>query len=118
MNKVLQGVGRTNGPVHFGRYQDEIQAALVFDRICRRYGVPEKELNFPRYNQDQKEVRLFDDECYFCHKTSQENPIATPCNYVFCASWVTEWLDSHMVCPGCHREPISTNHLRTVDLIP
>jgi hypothetical protein len=29
------------------------------------YGVPEKELNFPRDGQ-LKEVRLFDNECYFC----------------------------------------------------
>ena len=119
MNKVLQGVGRTNGPVHFGQYQDGIQAAwCLIESVRRRYGVPEKELNFPRYNQDQKEVRLFDDECYFCHKTSPDNPIATPCNHVFCASCVTEWLDSHVVFRGCHREPISTNDLRTVDLIP
>ena len=118
INKVLQGIGRAKGPAHFGRYQDEIQAALVFDRICRRFGVAEKELNFPRDNQDQKEVRLFDDECYFCHKTSPENPIATPCNHVFCGGCMTEWLDTHQDCPCCHREPISIEDLRPVELVP
>jgi hypothetical protein len=117
INKVVAGLGRKKGPASIGCFTHEKEAALVFDRLCRKYGVPEKELNFPRDGQ-LKEVRLFDDECYFCCQKSPADPVATPCNHIFCRPCVSMWLTGRKTCPCCQTPVTSEEALRPVDLVP
>jgi hypothetical protein len=100
-----------------GTYAHEKDAALVFDRVCRKYGVPEKELNFPRDGQ-LKEVRLFDNECYFCCQERPTDPVATPCNHIFCRPCVSMWLTGTKKGPCCQMPVTSEKALRPVDLVP
>jgi hypothetical protein len=117
INKVVAGLGKKKGPASIGFFTHEKEAALVFDRLCRKYGVPEKELNFPRDGQ-LKEVRLFDDECYFCCQKSPADPVATPCNHIFCRPCVSMWLTGRKKCPCCQTPVTSEEVLRPVDLVP
>jgi hypothetical protein len=119
IKKIVEGMGKTKGPVSFGSYAHEKQAALVYDWNCRRFGIIEKELNFPRDDSQQlKEVRLFDDECYFCHRESPTDPVATPCNHIFCRACVVPSLQSSGGCPCCQRPIVSEDELRPVELVP
>lgn len=113
IKKVIVGSGRCS----FGCYKYEKQAALVFDRICRKYGVPEKELNFPR-NASLREVRLFDDECYFCNRQNPTDPVSTPCNHVFCRECIVASLESSDKCPCCQTPNLTQSSLNPVTLIP
>ena len=117
IKKVLEGMGKSRGPAHMGRYLSEKRSALVYDHTCRKYGVAEQELNFPR-NRPVKEVRLFDDECYFCHKESPVDPVASPCNHVFCRMCILPQLATNQGCPCCQTRIPGTVSLRSVDLIP
>jgi len=117
IKKVLIGCGRPKGPAGFGSYKYEKQAALVFDRICRQYGVPEKELNFPR-NASLNKVRLFDDECYFCNRQNPTDPVSTPCNHVFCRECILASLQSSDKCPCCQTPNLTQSSLNPVTLIP
>jgi hypothetical protein len=116
IKKVFVGLGKRKGPVSVGCYPDERQAALAYDQVCRKYGVPEKELNFPR-DRELREVRLFDDECYFCCQKRPTDPVATPCNHVFCRSCVNKWLGRAKQCPCCQTPVPSESALRSVDLV-
>ena len=118
INKILEAYGTKRGPLYFGSYMDERQAALVYDRICRSHGIPEKELNFPRDQPNQKQVRLFDDECYFCRKENPTDPVATPCHHVFCRDCIENHLATLDNCPSCHTNPMHVRDLRPVQLIP
>ena len=117
IKKVLEGMGESRGPINVGRYLSEKKSALVYDHTCRKYGVAEQELNFPR-NRPVKEVRLFDDECYFCHKESPVDPVASPCNHVFCRRCILPQLATNQDCPCCQTRISGTKSLRSVDLIP
>jgi hypothetical protein len=116
IKKVVAGLGKAKGPVSLGNYSNERQAALAYDQVCRRYGVPEKELNFPR-DRELKEVRLFDDECYYCCRECPVDPVATPCNHIFCRPCVNEWLGRTKKCPCCQTPVPSKSALRSVDLV-
>jgi hypothetical protein len=116
IKKVLTGFGKKTGPVRIGTFTHEKEGALVFDRVCRKYGVPEKELNFPRDGQ-LKEVRLFDNECYFCCQECPADPVATPCNRIFCRPCVSMWLTGRKKCPCCQTPVTSEEVLRPVDLV-
>jgi hypothetical protein len=117
IKKVLAGLGKKKGPARIGSFIHEKEAALAFDRVCRKYGVPEKELNFPRDGQ-LKEVRLFDNECYFCCQERPADPVATPCNHIFCRPCVSMWLTGRKACPCCQTPVASEKALRPVDLVP
>ena len=47
INAVKIGLGLADRIPQFGVYNNEIQAAHVFDYVCREFGVAEHELNFP-----------------------------------------------------------------------
>jgi hypothetical protein len=117
IKKVLAGLGKEKGPASIGFFKHEKEAALAFDRVCRKYGVPEKGLNFPRDGQ-LKEVRLFDNECYFCCQERPADPVATPCNHIFCRPCVSMWLTGRKQCPCCQTPVASEEVLRPVDLVP
>jgi hypothetical protein len=116
IKRVVAGLGKTKSPVSLGYYSDERQAALAYDQVCRKYGVPENELNFPR-DRELKEVRLFDDECYFCCQNRPVDPVATPCNHIFCRPCVSMWLTGKKKCPCCQTPVPSETALRSVDLV-
>jgi Zinc finger, C3HC4 type (RING finger)/AP2 domain len=118
--KVVKGMGKEKGPVPVGRSRHEAEAALAFDRACRKCGVPEKELNFPRNHQLLNEVRLFDDECYFCFQKSPTDPVATPCNHVFCRACISSRLEQspNGSCPCCNMPDLTKDALRSVMLVP
>jgi Ring finger domain/AP2 domain len=118
--KVVNGMGKETGPVSLGFFYHEEEAGLAFDRACRKFGVPEKELNFPRNHHLLKEVRLFDNECYFCFQTSPTDPVATPCNHVFCRPCISSWLEQspNGACPCCKMSGVKEDALRSVTLVP
>jgi len=117
IKRIVEGYGKTKGPVCLGLYHFEKQAALQYDRVCRQYGVPEKELNFPR-NMPLAEVRLFDNECYICHSDKPVDPVATSCNHIFCRSCIQKWSESHKHCACCSSELDAESDLRSVTLVP
>ena len=101
IQKVLKGLGiPLSQPAHLGRYDNELQAALAFDRACRNFGVKEVGLNFPR-NTPLPEVRLFDSSCHYCNKEEAIDPVATTCNHVFCRRCIIEYLCEVEGCPCC-----------------
>jgi len=100
IKKVVKGLCEEKGPVKIGSYPAEIQAALAFDRVCRKFGVEERGLNFPR-NTPLKEVRLFDISCYHCQKVIATDPVQTKCNHMFCRRCIMNYLSEVEGCPCC-----------------
>jgi hypothetical protein len=100
IKKVLRGLGKKTGPFQIGAYPSENQAALAFDRICRRFGIDEIGLNFPR-NIPLPEIRLFDTSCYYCNREKAINPVVTKCNHVFCRACIMQYLLEVEGCPCC-----------------
>jgi Zinc finger, C3HC4 type (RING finger) len=120
ISKVLIGMKEKTKIVFLGGFYHEKEAALAFDRACRKFGVPEKELNFPR-NQLLNKVRLFDDECYFSCQKNPTDPVATPCNHVFCKTCISSWLEEQWPngsCPCCKITNLKKDALRPVTLVP
>lgn len=116
--KVIVKAYNKKDSVRVGCHNSEQRAALLYDRICRRHGIPEKELNFPRHFP-LSEVRHFDDECYSCQMESPKHPMASPCSHVFCTSCVAKWPEKdEMKCPCCGSAIPSKDDLRAVSLIP
>jgi AP2 domain/Zinc finger, C3HC4 type (RING finger) len=119
ITRVVKGMGKQKGKVRLGTFSHEKEAALAYDRLCRKFGVHEKELNFPRNHQLLKEVRLFDNECYFCFHKSPTDPVATPCNHVFCRACIVSWLEKSCSgsCPCCKMLGLKKDALRSVTLV-
>lgn len=65
---VNDGLSRESGSPGLGVYNDEVNAAHVFDYVCREFGVPEHELNFPR--DERTEFSVF---CHREHKIRNNN---------------------------------------------
>lgn len=118
MKKVTQRLCRNlTKDAHLGFYDDEREAALSFDKTCRKFGVPEIDLNFPRDHKYLKKARLFDNECYKCFRQSPVNAVATPCNHIFCRRCISEYLKSRNKCPCCQYDSIDEMDLRSVSPI-
>lgn len=108
IKKVLKGLGKEKGPFQIGAYPSEKQAALAFDRVCRRFGIDEIGLNFPR-NIPLPEIRFFDTSCYYCNKEQAINPVATKCNHMLCRACIMQYLLEVEGCPCCQTQMKACN---------